>query len=175
MKKINVVGTSGSGKSTFSRRLAAKLNYPYIEMDALYWQPNWGEPTDEEFFANLERSLSHTCWVLDGNYNRTGPIKWAEADTIIWLDYAFSRTLFQAVKRALSRCISGRELWPGTGNRESFKKLFFSKDSIVLWTIKTHKSNRQRYQQLRANPKYNHINFVHLSNPKMADEYINEQ
>ena len=43
MKRINVVGTSGSGKSTFSQVLANKLNYPYLEMDAMFWKPNWQE------------------------------------------------------------------------------------------------------------------------------------
>ncbi|MBT4141869.1 MAG: adenylate kinase, partial [Chloroflexi bacterium] len=29
--RINVIGTSGSGKSTFSKQLAQKLDCPYIE------------------------------------------------------------------------------------------------------------------------------------------------
>ena len=37
--KINVVGTSGVGKSTLARRLAQELSLPYIEMDVLYWLP----------------------------------------------------------------------------------------------------------------------------------------
>ena len=48
--RINVIGTSGSGKSTFSKRIANKLNIPYIELDALFWNANWIESTDEEFF-----------------------------------------------------------------------------------------------------------------------------
>ena len=36
--KINVVGTSGVGKSTLAKRLAALLSVPYIEMDTLYWR-----------------------------------------------------------------------------------------------------------------------------------------
>jgi len=75
MKKINVVGTSGSGKSTFSRTLATRLGYPYLEMDAMFWKPNWQESTDEEFFAKLNSALSQERWVLDGNYNRTVDIK----------------------------------------------------------------------------------------------------
>lgn len=103
MKKINVVGISGSGKSIFSRLLADRLNYPHLEMDALFWKPNWTESTDEEFFAELKNQLSKSEWVLDGNYNRTKVIKWAEVDTI-------TRTVLQAVKRAFIRSVFRQEL-----------------------------------------------------------------
>ncbi|WP_262355798.1 shikimate kinase, partial [Klebsiella pneumoniae] len=48
---INVVGTSGSGKSTLARRLAHRLELPWIELDRLYWRPNWQGAPDEAFFA----------------------------------------------------------------------------------------------------------------------------
>ncbi|MGL6316461.1 adenylate kinase [Vibrio sp. WXL103] len=172
MKRINVVGTSGSGKSTFSRQLASSLGYQYIEMDAIFWKPNWQEPTDEEFFSALEGKLASDTWVLDGNYNRTGSVKWSRVDTVIWIDYSFARTIYQAVKRALVRSINQQELWENTGNVESFKKSFFSKDSIILWTLKTYKSNRARYQRLLANADYGHIKFVRITSPKEARAYI---
>jgi adenylate kinase family enzyme len=37
--RILVVGTSCSGKSTFSRRLASILAIEHVELDALYWGP----------------------------------------------------------------------------------------------------------------------------------------
>ena len=61
MKRINVVGTSGSGKSHFSSRLAAKLGVPYIEMDAVFWLPNWQHLELEDFKnakAHYEKALS---------------------------------------------------------------------------------------------------------------------
>ncbi len=42
-------GTSGSGKSTFARELASRLELRYVELDALHHGPNWSEPTDESF------------------------------------------------------------------------------------------------------------------------------
>ena len=133
--RINVIGTSGSGKSTFARKLSEGLGYPYIEMDQVFWGPNWHWPPDEVFFENLRQALGGNQWVLDGNYTRTIPIKWERVEMVVWLDYSFPLTLFQAVKRALKRSITQEELWEGTGNRESFRKSFFSKDSIILWTI----------------------------------------
>jgi len=174
MKRINVVGTSGSGKSTLSRMLATKLKYPYLEMDAMYWKPNWQESSDEEFFAKLSVQLSQKMWVLDGNYNRTTSIKWAEVDTVIWVDYSFIRTLYQVVKRTFIRSIIKQELWNKTGNVETFSQSFFSKDSIILWTLKTYKRNRAYYTKMFKNPNYNHINFVRLTSPKMAKAYINK-
>ena len=174
MQRINVIGTSGSGKSTFSRLLANKLKYSYLEMDAIFWKPDWQESTDEEFFANLTESLSGEKWVLDGNYNRTAQIKWSRADIIIWMDYSFSRTLYQAMKRALTRIVTKPELWGKAGNVESFRKSFLSKDSIILWTLKTYKSNRIRYTELLGDPRYTHIEFVRITSPKKAKAFIDE-
>ena len=174
MERINVIGTSGSGKSTFSRRLANKLNYPYLEMDKLFWKPNWVEASNEEFFNKLTEAISQSTWVLDGNYTKTQSIKWASVDTIIWIDYTFARTLFQAIKRALIRSITRQEFWEGTGNIETFKKSFFSRDSIILWTLTTFKKNRIRYQALFNDPDYSHINFVRITSPKMAINYITQ-
>ena len=47
--RINIVGTSGSGKTTFAKSLAQILTYEYIEMDQLFWGPNWNCPSDEEY------------------------------------------------------------------------------------------------------------------------------
>lgn len=174
MKKINVVGTSGSGKSTFSRLLARKLQYPHLEMDAMFWKPNWTESPDEEFFAELQSQLSVPEWVLDGNYNRTRAIKWAEIDTVIWIDYSLPRTLFQAVKRAFVRSATKQEIWPDTGNIETFGKSFFSKDSILLWTLKTYNSNQERYQEMFKDPNFSHVDFIRITSPKMAKRFINQ-
>ena len=174
MKKINVVGTSGSGKSTFSRLLASKLGYPYIEMDALFWKPNWEESDDKGFFNKLENELAQETWVLDGNYNRTAKIKWADVDCVIWIDYSFARTTYQASKRAFIRSVTKKELWNKTGNIETFSKSFFSRDSVILWTLKTYKRNILRYTELFNDPEYRHIKFIRIKNPKMAQEYIDQ-
>lgn len=172
--KINVVGTSGSGKSTFARRLADTLGVPYIELDRLYWRANWQGTPDAAFMTRIAETLraAPDGWVLDGNYNRTREVKWREVDTIIWLDYGFALTLYQAVKRAIARAVSQQELWPGTGNRESLRQSFFSRESIVWWTIKTWRSNRRRYQADMTNPLFSHLHFVHLRSPAEARNYL---
>lgn len=172
MKRVNVVGTSGSGKSTFSQKLAVKLNYPYLELDAMYWKPYWGESSDDELFDKLEQAVSQDTWILDGNYNRTVPIKWSNVDVVIWIDYSLPRTFYQAIKRAITRIVVAENLWDKPGTKETFKKTFLSKDSILLWTLKTHKSNRARYTKMCSLPEYSHISFVRIPNPKAAKAYL---
>ncbi|KKJ76493.1 adenylate kinase [Kiloniella litopenaei] len=172
MKRINVIGTSGSGKSTVARNLADVLGYPYVEMDALYWKPNWGEPTVEEFNRDIEKAVSGSTWVLDGNYSRTQPIKWAKVDTIVWVDYSWGRTVFQALKRAITRIIGKKELWPGTGNVESFRMTFLSRQSVILWTLQNYKRNKKRYAKMMSAKEYTHINFVRLTNPAETKKFI---
>ena len=70
-QRINVIGTSGCGKTTFSKQLAQKMQLPYVEIDKIFWGPGWSMPADKVFFEKLETALSADAWVLDGNYTRT--------------------------------------------------------------------------------------------------------
>jgi len=169
--RINVIGTSGSGKTTFGRELARILQIPFIELDAIYWGPDWSEPDDSELLTKLSTALSSDKWVLDGNYSRTTDIKWERVETVIWLDFSFHRTVIQAIKRALSRVISQEEIWPDTGNRESLKMLF-SKDSIVLWTIETYSRRKKKILSYISSEQYRSIIFHRIQSPKQAKEFL---
>ena len=169
--RINVIGTSGSGKTTFGRKLADVLQIPFIELDAVFWGPDWSEPDNSELFPKLSAALAGDSWVLDGNYSRTLEIKWERVNCVIWLDFSFPRTVSQAMKRAVSRIISQEELWPGTGNRESLNKLF-SRDSIVLYTIQTYVRRRKKIQNYISSEKYQSIIFHRIRSPKLARDFI---
>jgi len=36
--RIVVIGTSGAGKTTLARAIAARLSPPHVELDAINWQ-----------------------------------------------------------------------------------------------------------------------------------------
>ena len=152
------------------------MHIDHIEMDQLFWKPNWQMASDEEFFFELGNILEkNEAWILDGNYSRTIPIKWKRVESVIWLDYSFMRTFLQALKRAIYRSISKKELWVGTGNKETFRKSFFSRDSIILWTIKTHKKVRARYENLMNDDDYSTINFIRFRTPREANNFLRNE
>jgi adenylate kinase family enzyme len=171
LSRVNVVGSSGSGKTTFARRLAAQLGTPHIEMDAVFWEPNWTQPRDEVFFERLSRVLAGERWVLDGNYQRTTHVKWARTQTVIWLDFSRTRKTLRVLRRALARVVSQVELWPGTGNRESLRMLF-SRDSIVLFAWKSHAKLRERYLACLQDPSLTSLHFVQLRTPGEAERFL---
>jgi hypothetical protein len=57
MRRINVVGTSCSGKATMARELAARLALPHVEFDALFWGPEWTPVPGEMFRQRLTDAL----------------------------------------------------------------------------------------------------------------------
>ncbi|MDD9959277.1 MAG: AAA family ATPase [Gammaproteobacteria bacterium] len=116
--RINVIGTAGSGKSTFSKRIADELGVPYIELEALAWESNWVETADKKLFLNLEALLASDRWVIDGNYSQTRHIKWKNCQLVIFLDLPFLIICFRLLRRTLTRIFTREELW--AGNKETF-------------------------------------------------------
>jgi adenylate kinase family enzyme len=171
MMRINLIGTSGSGKTTFGRQLTARLGVPFVEMDALFWGSDWTFLEYEVLFSKLDAALEEKTWVLDGNYTRTLPKKWEQVQVVIWLDYSFPRILFQAITRAFIRILTREELWPGTGNRETIRKLL-SSDSILLWTIKSYRKNRNKITEFMTADEFSQIRFIRLKSPREADDFL---
>ena len=94
MQRINVVGASGSGKSTFGAALAQRLQGTLVELDELFWRPGWQQTPNDEFRAAVDAALAVDCWVVCGNYNsRVRDIVWGRADTVVWLDYPLAAHL----------------------------------------------------------------------------------
>lgn len=174
MKKIIIIVTSGSGKSTLAKDLISKLGYDYIALDALFWKAHWTQSTDEEFFEKIEKSIDQDTWIIDGNYARTSPITWSQADTLIWIDLSYWQSIYQVIKRSIRRIITRENLCGVEGNRETLR-ITLGKDSVIRWAMQTYHRNREKYLERIKPFEYTHIKFIHLKSRKMIREFLNEK
>lgn len=170
LHRVSVVGVTGSGKTTFARRLARMLNCPHVELDSLHWQPNWVEAPLEVFRGRVDRALRGDRWVVDGNYSKVRDIVWARADTIVWLDYSLPLILWRLTSRTFRRLLRQEELW--NGNRESLRMQLFTRDSLFLWVLQTYPKRKREYPMSFKQPEYAHLRVVHLRSPREAKRWV---
>lgn len=173
MKRVSVVGSSGSGKTTVARRLAETLGVPYVELDALHWGVNWCAATDAELSGRVRAATAGAAWVVDGNYwSKVGPEVWTRADTVVWVNPPRWRAVWQSVTRTVHRAATREELW--AGNRESWRGLWFwrGEDSILWWAWTTYARSQERYAQAMTDPQWSHITFHRLRTRREIDQFV---
>ena len=169
MERINVVGTSCSGKTTLARAVARRLDLPCVELDALFWGPGWEPVPPELFRSRVADAVAADRWVLDGGYSTVRPFIWERADTVVWLDYPMPLVLGRWARRTVARIRDGREFWPGTGNRESLGHAL-SRGGLLWWILTTHRRRRRTMvEQLDARPW---IRAVRLRSPAEAERWL---
>lgn len=103
MKRVLVMGCSGSGKSTFARALSERKGLPFVSLDALFWKPGWVESDPESFSVRAEQAASQDSWIMDGNYTRNGAgaLRLSRADTVFFFDLPRWVCLSSVLRRSL--------------------------------------------------------------------------
>ena len=169
MPRINVVGTSCSGKTTLARALARRLAIPHVELDALFWGRDWTPVPTPLFRDRLERALAPDDWVADGGYAAVRDITWARVETIVWLDFPLSTVLGRWARRTVARLRSREEFWPGTGNRERIGHTL-RRDGLLWWIVTTHRRRRRTHRAAMA--AATDVTWVRLRSPAEADAWL---
>lgn len=168
--RIAVVGTSGTGKTILASRLARQLRIPHVELDALYWEPGWSEVSTPVFRERVGQALQAEAWVVDGNYSKVRDLVWARAEAVVWLDYALPVVMWRLMGRTLRRAVTREELW--NGNHERLATALWSRDSILLWALKTYRRYRREYPGLVGEPAYAHLRLVRLRSPQATEVWL---
>ena len=171
-RRISVVGCSGAGKRTLSRRLAQRLGYRHVELDALYHQPGWQPLPTEQFQQLTCEALQGDDWVAEGNYSAVRPMVRERSDMVIWLDLPRHKVMRQVIWRTLRRLATHEELW--NGNRERWGNLFQlnPRQSILAWTWTRHPVYRQRYSEemLHTPPS---CQYLRLDSRQAVENFLN--
>ena len=99
MKKAIVIGCPGSGKTTFSIKLADVTAIPLIHLDAVWHLPDRTHITREEFDKKLEEFSYMDSWIIDGNYSRTVERRIRMCDTVFFFDLPVEVCIEGAISR----------------------------------------------------------------------------
>ena len=168
IRRVAVVGPSSAGKTTLARRIEAISGIPYIELDALHWEPNWTPAKPDVLRERVSAALERPAWVVDGNYRVVRDITWGQAEHLIWLDFPLPLVLWRLTRRTFGRWARREVLW--NGNRELLHQHFLSKDSLYLWVLQSHRRHRREYPAQFA--EYPALEVARLRTPRELEAHV---
>ena len=99
MKRVIVIGSPGAGKSTFARKLKEKTGLPLYYPDMIFHRPDRTTVSRKEFDERLKTILQTDNWIIDGNYQRTLPLRFEACTDVFLLDFPLGKCLEGALSR----------------------------------------------------------------------------
>jgi adenylate kinase family enzyme len=165
MKKVMVIGSGGSGKSTFSRKLGDITGIGVIHLDSVFWRPGWQRTPTDEWESEVARMVLRDSWIMDGNFGGTRLIRIKACDTVILLDIPRYRCVYRIINRALRYRGMSR---PGmaAGCDEKIDLEFLS------WVWNYPRRGRERaFEEMKQFPEKR---FVVLRSPSEVDGFLRE-
>jgi adenylate kinase family enzyme len=139
--RICILGPSNSGKSTLAAAIGEACGLEVIHLDLLHHLPNtdWVPRPKAEFTALHDAAIQGERWVMDGNYSRLFPQRFARATGVILLDIPTSTSLLRYFRRTL---FEKDRIGALDGRKDSVKWLMIRHIAVVT------PKNRQRYAGL---------------------------
>jgi len=165
-KRMLVIGRTGSGKTTLARDIAAALQVPHVELDSLYFGPNFSTVPESVLRERVATAIEEDRWVTDGNKRAVRDLAWPRADTIIWLDYPAAVTLWRLGRRALRRTASLRTQAVAEGHTRDLPRQLIAGAKAVLTALRSHTGQRREFPQLFAASENQHLAVVRLRSPR---------
>lgn len=136
LRRVWVVGHSGTGKTTTARRMAERIGALHIDLDELHWLPGWKERPNDEMLRMLVDQLGKAPegrWVVSGNYSRiVGHWMREHSTALVWMRPGFFASQRQLWVRTAKRWIDGRTVC--NGNVETLSNILqFNNESILYY------------------------------------------
>lgn len=102
-RKIHIIGSVGSGKTTLAKELSATLNIAYYELDNVVWKrQNSGDirRTEQQKVDYLNNIILTKAWIIEGVHNEDWVAQsFSNADLIIFLDTNYFIRIYRIIKR----------------------------------------------------------------------------
>jgi energy-coupling factor transporter ATP-binding protein EcfA2 len=171
-QRILILGRTGSGKTTLARELAVTIGVPHVELDALYFGPDFSVASLPVLRDRTIAAIAGERWVTDGNKRAVRDLVWPRADTVIWLDYRLFVCLWRLGKRALRRTSVLKAQAAGTRRTAGFLTQLLLAAKGVLTALRSHKGQRREYPTMFARQENQHLAVVRLRSPRATRRWL---
>lgn len=173
-ERVLVAGVTGSGKTTFARRLGEVWGLRHVEIDALFHGADW--TPRPEFLDDVSAFAGEERWITEWQYTGRGtaPILGPRGQLAVWLDYPYRVVRRRLVTRTVSRSLLRTELW--NGNRERGLAKMFHPDpyeNILQWQKHTLHSWAERMPQMQQ--AYPQLEVLRFGHPREAEAWLRAQ
>jgi hypothetical protein len=99
-QRILVIGCSGGGKTTLSRKLGQRLGLEHISMDRdFYWLPGWVKRAKAEERQMIAAAVANERWLMDGTGSSTFDLRMPRTDIVLWVRMPRLLCIWGAVSR----------------------------------------------------------------------------
>lgn len=133
-QRILVIGCSGGGKTTLSRKLGQQLGLEHISMDRdFYWLPGWVKRPKAEERQMIAVAVASDRWLMDGTGSSTFDLRLPRTDIVLWVRMPRLLCIWGAVSRWAKWIGRTRpEMAPGCRERVDAEFIRY------IWTFETH-------------------------------------
>jgi adenylate kinase family enzyme len=171
-QRILILGRTGSGKTTLARELAAAIGVPHVELDALYFGPNFSTVPLSVLRDRTSAAIAGDRWVTDGNKSAVRDLVWPRADTVIWLAYPLVVSLWRLGKRAIWRTSVLKTQAAETDDKARLPRQFLLAAKGVLTALRSHRGQRREYPRMFAEQENQHLTVVRLRSPRATRRWL---
>jgi adenylate kinase family enzyme len=131
IKRIAIIGSPGSGKTTLSENLGRVYKLPVVHLDSIHYLDNWVLRETKERDKMIIEEAKKEEWILDGTFIDTLDQRLDKADLIIFLDFP----RYTDIKGIFSRKM------PSIKQKREVPKLTLS----FIWYVFTYNNAQRKY------------------------------
>ncbi|MGP4079942.1 AAA family ATPase [Pseudalkalibacillus sp. R45] len=165
MKRIHIIGSVGSGKTTLAKHLSNRLQIPHYELDNVVWRRTTSgdvRRTDQERDQQLCEIIRTERWIIEGAHHTWIKDSLQNADLIILLDTPYSKRIYRIIKRFILQR-TGLE-------KANYKPTFKIFRKMFIWNAAYQNQNRQEILELLST--YDE-KLVSLQNNNEIEKHLN--
>jgi len=160
MKKIYIIGTSGSGKSYLAKKLSDKFVIPHFDMDDVFWEKKYTIRRSQEEKKELVSKIiqNNEGWIMEGVFTSFVSEAIQNADEIIWLDLHPWILSYRVMMRSMKKIGKGTESFSGM--------------KCLLDDIRKYKKEDGMYHSHKAMLEKHQVEYFLIQNKKQFENYL---